>query len=72
MKKQEGVLMDAKLKANPGLKERMDAVNKLRQGPVALTPDAQQKISDQQEIDEKASYKAKQALEKVVVQNFSE
>ena len=69
LKKQEAVLMDAKLKANPGLKERLEASGKLKPEPVVLTPEEQQKVSDQQLGEEKASYMAKQALEKVAVQN---
>ena len=69
LKKQEAVLMDAKLKANPGLKERLEASGKLKLEPVVLTPEEQQKVSDQKLGEEKARYMAKQALEKVVVQN---
>lgn len=68
-KKQEAAILDAKLKANPGLKERLDAAGKLKLEPVVLTPEEQQKVSDQQLREEKERYKAKQALEKVVVQN---
>src|SRR6187402_1446936 len=68
-KRQEAVLMDAKLKANPGLKERMETSGKLKSEPVVLTPEEQQKVSDQQLGKEKARFMAKQALEKVVVQN---
>jgi len=69
LKKQEAILIDAKLKANPGLKERLEASGKLKLEAVVLTPEEQQKISDQQLGEEKARFKAKQALEKVVVQN---
>lgn len=69
VKKQEAVLLDAKLKANPGLKERLEASGKLKSEPVVLTLEEQQKVSDQQLGEEKARYMAKQALEKVVVQN---
>jgi len=61
LKKQEAVQMDAKLKANPGLKEKLEASNKLKQEPVVLSPQEQQKISDQQLGEEKARYIAKQA-----------
>src|SRR6186713_271581 len=69
LKKQEAAILDAKLKANPGLKERLEAAGKLKSESVALTPEEQQKVSDQQLGEEKARYMAKQALEKVVVQN---
>ena len=41
LKKQEAVLMDAKLKANPGLKERLEASGKLKLEAVVLTPEEQ-------------------------------
>jgi len=69
LKKQEAVLMDAKLKANPGLKEKIEASRKVKSEPVVLTPAEQQKVSDEQLVEEKERFKAKQALEKVVVQN---
>jgi subtilisin-like proprotein convertase family protein len=65
VKKQEAAIMDAKLKANPGLKEKLEASKKLDQEPAILTPEQQQK----NEEEEKARYLAKRALEKVVVQN---
>ena len=69
LKRQEAVLMDTKLKANPGLKEKLEAAGKLKSEPLVLTPEEQQKVSDQQLGEEKARHMAKQALEKVVVQN---
>src|SRR4030095_6323458 len=41
LKKQEAAILDAKLKANPGLKERLEAAGKLKLGSVVLTPEEQ-------------------------------
>src|ERR1700752_4161085 len=69
LKKQEAVILDAKLKANPGLKERIKALRNLKPEPIVLTPEEEKKSSKQQLGEEKARFMTKQALEKVVVQN---
>jgi len=66
LKKQEAVLIDAKLKANPKLRDRLEAVKEINLTPTQLSPEEQQKISDQQLADEKAKYIAKQMLERKV------
>src|SRR4030095_3874706 len=59
LKRQEAMLMDAKLR------DRLEATKQIKQEPVVLTAEEQQKVSDQQLGEEKARYMAKQALEKV-------
>ncbi|HKC36383.1 MAG TPA: hypothetical protein VKB95_09990, partial [Chitinophagaceae bacterium] len=65
-KRQEAVLIDAKLNANPKLKERLEAVKELKLAPVQLSPEEQQKVSDKLLAEEKARYIAKQMLERRV------
>ena len=62
LKRQEAIQSELKLRANPKLKERLESTNQLRQD----LPTEQQTVSDS---EEKAIYKAKQALERMVMQN---
>jgi len=61
LKKQEAEQTDAKIKANPKLRERLEAIGQLKPLTLTLIPGEQQKISDQQLAEEKARFIAKQA-----------
>jgi hypothetical protein len=69
LKKQEAAALESKLRSNPGLEQRLKAVKQEKQEPVVLSPEEQQKVSDQQMGEEKARFIAKLALQKTVVQN---
>jgi subtilisin-like proprotein convertase family protein len=59
--RKEAEQTDAKLKANPRLRERLEAIGQLKPLTLAPAPAEQQKIADQQLAEEKARFIAKQA-----------
>ena len=61
LKKQEAEQTDAKIKANPKLRERLDAIGQVKPLTLTLVPGEQTKTSDQQLAEETARYIAKQA-----------
>src|SRR4026209_905656 len=56
LKKQEAEQTDAKIKANPKLRARLEVIGQLKPLTLTLTPSEQQKITDQQLAEEKARF----------------